>query len=134
MKKKKIGNKKEKWNNKNTQERKNRGMKKLRNKKYEGMKKKKLGNKKEKCGNKKGHRNEKTEEWKNRRMKKQRNEPNQNTKCFLPLQNFNERTNTLLYKNIISPTLFLKGWCWLCVRDELETGTDCYLTQVLLWP
>ena len=23
-----------------------------------------------------------------------------------------------------------KGWCWLCVRGELETGTDCYiLTQ-----
>ena len=35
----------------------------------------------------------------------------------------NERMNTLLYKNIISHTLFLKGWCWLCVRDELETGT-----------
>ena len=40
---------------------------------------------------------------------------------------FKERTNTLLYKNIISHTLFLKGWCWLCVRDELETGTDCYI-------
>ena len=23
-----------------------------------------------------------------------------------------------------------KGWCWLCVRGELETGTDCHiLTQ-----
>ena len=44
---------------------------------------------------------------------------------------FNERTNTLLYKNI-SHTLFSKG-LMLCVRDELETGTDCYiLTQVLL--
>ena len=43
---------------------------------------------------------------------------------------FNERTNTLLYKNI-SPTLYSrKGWCWLCVTCELETGTDCYiLTQ-----
>ena len=41
--------------------------------------------------------------------------------------NFNERTNTLLYKNIISHTLFSKGWCRLCVRDELETGTDCYI-------
>ena len=20
-----------------------------------------------------------------------------------------------------------KGWCWLCVRGELETGTDCYI-------
>ena len=43
------------------------------------------------------------------------------------MTNFNERTNTLLYKNIISHTLFLKGLCWLCVRDELETGTDCYI-------
>ena len=42
------------------------------------------------------------------------------------MTNFNERTNTLLYKNIISHTLFSKGWCLLCVRDELETGTDCY--------
>ena len=46
------------------------------------------------------------------------------------MTNFNERTNTLLYKNIISHNLFSKGWCWLCVRGELETGTDCYiLTQ-----
>ena len=43
------------------------------------------------------------------------------------MTNFNERMNTLLYKNIISHTLFLKGWCWLCVRDELETGTDSYI-------
>ena len=43
------------------------------------------------------------------------------------MTNFNERTNTLLYKNIISHTLFLKGWCWLCVRDELKTRTDCYI-------
>ena len=49
------------------------------------------------------------------------------------MTNFNERTNTLLYKNVISLTLFLKGLCWLCVRGELETGTDCYiLTQDLL--
>ena len=41
---------------------------------------------------------------------------------------FNERTNTLLYKkNIISHTLFLKGLIFLCVRDELETRTDCYI-------
>ena len=46
------------------------------------------------------------------------------------MKNFNERTNTLLYKNI-SLTLYpRKGWCWLFVRGELETGTDCYiLTQ-----
>ena len=43
------------------------------------------------------------------------------------MSNFNERTNALLYKNIISHPLSLKGWCWLCVRDELETGTDCYI-------
>ena len=47
-------------------------------------------------------------------------------------KNFNERMNTLLYKNIISLTLFLKGWCWLCVRDELETGTDLFWPKVLL--
>ena len=43
---------------------------------------------------------------------------------------FNERTNTLLYKNIISHTLFSKG---LMLKGEMGTGTDCYiLTQVLL--
>ena len=40
---------------------------------------------------------------------------------------FNERTNTLLYKNIISHTLFSKGWWLLYVRDKLETGTDWYI-------
>ena len=43
------------------------------------------------------------------------------------MTNFNERMDTLLNKNIISHTLFLKGWCWLWVRDELETETDCYI-------
>ena len=42
------------------------------------------------------------------------------------MTNFNERTNTLLYKNI-SLTLFSKGGCFSCVRGELETGTDCYI-------
>ena len=42
------------------------------------------------------------------------------------MKNFNERTNTFFIKNIISHTLFSKRWCWLCVRGELETGTDCY--------
>ena len=43
---------------------------------------------------------------------------------------FNERTNTLLYKNISLTLYSRKGWCWLCVRGELETGTECYiLTQ-----
>ena len=41
--------------------------------------------------------------------------------------------NTLLYKNISLTLYSWKGWCWLCVRGELETGTDCYiLTQILL--
>ena len=34
---------------------------------------------------------------------------------------------TLLYKKYISHTLFSKGWCLLCVRDEFETETDCYI-------
>ena len=43
----------------------------------------------------------------------------------------NEQTSLEKYT---SHTLFLKGlrkgWCWLCVRDELETRIDCYiLTQ-----
>ena len=42
----------------------------------------------------------------------------------------NERTNTLLYKNIPLTLYSRKGWYWLCVRGELETETDCYiLTQ-----
>ena len=46
------------------------------------------------------------------------------------MTNFNERTNTLLYKTISLTLYSWKGWCWLCVRGELETGTDCYiLTQ-----
>ena len=46
------------------------------------------------------------------------------------MTNFNERTDTLLYKNIPLTLYSRKGWCWLCVTDELETGTDCYiLTQ-----
>ena len=48
------------------------------------------------------------------------------------MTNFNGRTNTLLYKYIISHTFFLNGWCWLCVRDELETGTDCYIDPAVL--
>ena len=43
---------------------------------------------------------------------------------------FNERMNTLLYKNISLTLYSQKGWCWLRVRGELEMGTDCYiLTQ-----
>ena len=46
------------------------------------------------------------------------------------MTDFNERTNTLLYKNISLSFYSRKGWCWLCVRGELETWTDCYiLTQ-----
>ena len=40
--------------------------------------------------------------------------------------------NTLLFKNIISHSLFSKGWGWLCVRDELETGTHCYIDPTVL--
>ena len=43
------------------------------------------------------------------------------------MTNFNERTNTLLYKNISLTLYSRKGWCWLCVRGELETGTDSYI-------
>ena len=43
------------------------------------------------------------------------------------MTNFNERTNTLLYKNISLTLYSRKGWCWLCVRSELETWTDCYI-------
>ena len=44
----------------------------------------------------------------------------------------NEQTHFFI-KNISLTLYFWKGWCWLCVRGELETGTDCYiLTQFLL--
>ena len=43
------------------------------------------------------------------------------------LTTFNERTNTLLYKNIPLTFYSQKGWCWLWVRGELETGTGCYI-------
>ena len=44
----------------------------------------------------------------------------------------NERTHFFI-KNISLTLYSQEGWCWLCVRNELETGTDCYiLTQVLL--
>ena len=37
----------------------------------------------------------------------------------------NERIHFLIK---ISLTLYSrKGWCWLCVKGELETGTDCYI-------
>ena len=38
--------------------------------------------------------------------------------------------HTFFYKNIPLALYSRKGWCFLCVRGELETGTDCYiLTQ-----
>ena len=37
----------------------------------------------------------------------------------------NERTHFFI--KIYLSHLFSKGWCWLCVRGELETGTDCYI-------
>ena len=46
------------------------------------------------------------------------------------MTNLNERTNTLLYKNIPLTLYSRKVWCCLCERSELETGTDCcILTQ-----
>ena len=49
------------------------------------------------------------------------------------MMNFKERMNSLLYKNISLTLYSRKGWCWLYVRGELETGTDCFiLTQILL--
>ena len=46
------------------------------------------------------------------------------------MTNFNERTNILLYKDISLILYSRKGWCFLCVWGELETGSDCYiLTQ-----
>ena len=30
-------------------------------------------------------------------------------------------------KNISLTLYSRKGWCWLCVRGELEMGTDCYI-------
>ena len=45
---------------------------------------------------------------------------------------FNERTNSHFFiKKNTSHTLFSKGlrkgWCWLCVRGELETERDCHI-------
>ena len=41
----------------------------------------------------------------------------------------NERTHFFI-KNIPHTLYSRKGWCFLCVRSELETGTGCYiLTQ-----
>ena len=46
--------------------------------------------------------------------------------------NFNEQMNTLLYKSISLTLYSRKGWCWLCVRDELETEADCYFDPAVL--
>ena len=40
------------------------------------------------------------------------------------MTNFNERTNTLLYKNISFTLYSRKGDVFLCMRGELETGID----------
>ena len=45
------------------------------------------------------------------------------------MTNFNEWTNTPLYKNIISHTLFSKGWCLWCVIGEWRQGRTAILTQ-----
>ena len=48
------------------------------------------------------------------------------------MTNFNERTNTLLYKNIPLTLYSRKSWCWLCVRGELEMGNDSYIVPKVL--
>ena len=50
-----------------------------------------------------------------------------NHKTCSNIANFNARSKTLLYKNISLTLYSRKGWSWLCVRGELETGTDCYI-------
>ena len=42
---------------------------------------------------------------------------------------FNERTNTLLYKNISLTFYSRKGWCWLCVMGELRQGRTVILPR-----
>ena len=44
------------------------------------------------------------------------------------MTNFNERTNTLLYKNIISHTLFSKGWCCCVWEMSWRRGQTVILT------
>ena len=46
---------------------------------------------------------------------------------FTVNDDFNEQTNTLLYKNINLSPFILKGWFFFCLRGELERETDCYI-------
>ena len=48
--------------------------------------------------------------------------------------NFNERANTLIYKNISLTLYSRKGWCWLCVRGELETDILLHIDPKFYWP
>ena len=43
----------------------------------------------------------------------------------------NERTHFFI-KNISLTLYSQKDWCWLCVRDELETWTDWYTDPAVL--
>ena len=43
----------------------------------------------------------------------------------------NEWTHFFI-KIYLSPFILEKGWCWLCERDELETGTDCNIDPAIL--
>ena len=53
-----------------------------------------------------------------------------NSKAWTEIPRLLYNTNTPLYKNIPLTLYSRKGWCWLYVRGELETGTDGYiLTQ-----
>ena len=39
----------------------------------------------------------------------------------------NERTDFFIYLSHFILKRVAKGWCWLCVRGELETERDCYI-------
>ena len=53
------------------------------------------------------------------------------------MANFSERTNPLLYQNIISHTLFSRGWCFCCVCEmSWRRGQTAILILKLklFWP
>ena len=47
------------------------------------------------------------------------------------MTNLNERTH-FFTKNISLTLYSRKSWCWLGMRDEPETGTDCYIDPAVL--
>ena len=46
----------------------------------------------------------------------------------------NQLHNTIMEYTVSDKNIFSKGWCWLCVRDELEMGTDCHIDPMFFWP